>query len=155
MMPSTRDSRVGGAYAWLSDLGRGRYNVTDSSGSCTAAIRLRSISATVSHRWTCCAPCAKVAAADGRSLSIRQPDGAGLQPEAAAAYLQRLEREIEQLGYHAGPLQAVEQLRLSVGTLGIEALRRLLNQLKRRFAFVEPHAGSFWPRWSWPMSTGR
>lgn len=77
------------------------------------------------------------------SLSIRQPDGAGLQPEAAAAYLQRLEREIEQLGYHAGPLQAVEQLRLSVGTLGIEALRRLLNQLKRRFAFVEPHAGSF------------
>ncbi len=77
------------------------------------------------------------------SLSIHQPDGAGLQPEAAAAYLQRLEREIEQLGCHAGPLQAVEQLRLSVGTLGIEALRRLLNQLKRRFAFVEPHAGSF------------
>ncbi len=77
------------------------------------------------------------------SLSIHQPDGAGLQPDAAAAYLQRLEREIEQLGCHAGPLQAVEQLRLSVGTLGIEALRRLLSQLKRRFAFVEPHAGSF------------
>lgn len=50
------------------------------------------------------------------SLSLQLPGGARLQAEEVAAYLVRLEREIEQLGCHTGPLQVVEQLHLSVGS---------------------------------------
>jgi len=77
------------------------------------------------------------------SLSLQQPGGARLLPEEVAAYLVRLEREIEQLGCHAGPLQVVEQLHLSVGSLSIDNLRHLLGLLKSRFHFAEPGAASF------------
>ena len=77
------------------------------------------------------------------SISIHQPDGVELQPGEAAAYQLRLHREIEQLGCHAGPLQQVEQLRLSTGTLGIAALRELMTLLRSRFSFVDSRAGSF------------
>ena len=77
------------------------------------------------------------------SIAIQQPDGAELKPGEAAAYQLRLEREIDQLGCHVGPMQPVEQLRLSAGTLGIEALQRLVRLLKARFSFVDPRAGSF------------
>jgi len=77
------------------------------------------------------------------SIAIHQPDGAELKPGEATAYQLRLEREIEQLGCHVGPMQQVEQLRLSAGTLGIEALRRLVTLLKTRFSFADPCAGSF------------
>ncbi|MCQ4295191.1 coproporphyrinogen III oxidase [Pseudomonas stutzeri] len=77
------------------------------------------------------------------SIAIHQPGGVELAPGEAADYQLRLEREIEQLGCHVGPMQQVQQLRLSVGSLGIEALRRLVTQLKARFNFVDPRAGSF------------
>lgn len=81
----------------------------------------------------------------GRSLSlaIHQPGGVELTSGEAADYQRRLEREIEQLGCHVGQMQQVEQLRLSVGSLGIDALRRLVSQLKSRFNVVDPRAGSF------------
>lgn len=77
------------------------------------------------------------------SVSVQQPAGIRLQPDEAAAYMLRLEREIEQLGCHVGPLQQVEQLQLGVGALSIDSVRHLVNLLRSRFHFAEPGAASF------------
>ena len=77
------------------------------------------------------------------SLSVRQPVGAALPADDAAAYQLSLQHEIEQLACHVGPSQQVEQLHLSVGTLGIAALRRLVGVLKARFQLAESGAASF------------
>ncbi|MHA6477069.1 oxygen-independent coproporphyrinogen III oxidase [Stutzerimonas sp. KH-1] len=77
------------------------------------------------------------------SLSVRQPVGSALPADDAAAYQLSLQHEIEQLACHVGPSQQVEQLRLSVGTLGIAALRRLVGVLKARFQLAESGAASF------------
>ncbi len=77
------------------------------------------------------------------SLSVRQPVGAALPADDAAAYQLSLQHEIEQLACHVGPSQQVEQLHLSVGTLGIAALRRLVGVLKSRFQLAESGAASF------------
>ena len=77
------------------------------------------------------------------SLSVHQPGGAPLQAAERAGYLQRLAREIEQVACHVGPAQQVEQLQLCVGSLDIEALRRLVLLLRSRFHFAEPGAASF------------
>jgi len=77
------------------------------------------------------------------SVSVQQPAGTRLPPDEAAAYMVRLEREIEQLGCHVGPLQQVEQLQLCVGALSIESVRHLVTLLKSHFHFAEPGAASF------------
>ncbi|MFP5339975.1 MAG: coproporphyrinogen III oxidase [Gammaproteobacteria bacterium] len=77
------------------------------------------------------------------SLSVRQPVGSALPADDAAAYQLSLQHEIEQLACHVGPSQQVEQLHLSVGTLGIAALRRLVGVLKARFQLAESGAASF------------
>ncbi|MEX6504008.1 radical SAM protein [Pseudomonas zhanjiangensis] len=61
------------------------------------------------------------------------------------AYLQRLEREIERVGHHLGPGQRVEQLYWG-GTptfLDHQQLRRLMTQLRQRFALLEDDSGDY------------
>ncbi|MBK3867504.1 coproporphyrinogen III oxidase [Pseudomonas stutzeri] len=80
------------------------------------------------------------------SLAIQQPGGARMQADESAAYQSRLAREIEQLGCHVGQSQQLMQLQLSVGTLGIDALRRLVALLKTSFHFAEGGAASYTAR---------
>lgn len=63
------------------------------------------------------------------SLGVQLPVGGG----PCDAYLERLGREIDMLACHLGSEQRVLQLHLGGGTADAAGLRRLMEQLQRRF----------------------
>ncbi|MGE7958289.1 coproporphyrinogen III oxidase [Pseudomonas sp. NPDC089530] len=80
------------------------------------------------------------------SLNVQFPARTAAGPadeRDAAAYLRRLEREIELIGCHLGPEQRVEQFHLGGATPGAEQLQRLMRQLRQRFHFLEHDCGDY------------
>jgi oxygen-independent coproporphyrinogen-3 oxidase len=85
------------------------------------------------------------------SLAVQLPinrdfgrQGTSCSPGAFAAYLERLEREIEMIGCHLGPQQRVEQFHLAGGsTPDAEQLRRLIEHLRQRLHFLDYDEGDY------------
>ncbi|WP_248797701.1 coproporphyrinogen III oxidase [Pseudomonas sp. MWU13-2105] len=67
----------------------------------------------------------------------------GEQRGRSAAYLQRLEREIDLVACHLGTQQRVEQFHLGGATPDADALQRLMSQLRKRFNFIEHDGGDY------------
>lgn len=69
---------------------------------------------------------------------------ASCSPTTFAAYLERLEREIEMIGCHLGPQQRVEQFHLAGGsTPSAEQLRRLITHLRQRCNLLDYDEGDY------------
>ncbi|WP_191486941.1 coproporphyrinogen III oxidase [Pseudomonas sp. FEN] len=65
------------------------------------------------------------------------------QRDRSAAYLQRLEREIDLVACHLGTEQRIEQFHLGGATPDAGGLRRLMNQLRKRFDFLDHDGGDY------------
>ncbi|QBF26467.1 coproporphyrinogen III oxidase [Pseudomonas tructae] len=75
------------------------------------------------------------------SLSVQLP--AGLGGEQQDAYLRCLQREIALVGCHLGADQRIEQFQLSGATPSAQVLQGLMEQLRRRFNFLEHELGDY------------
>lgn len=77
------------------------------------------------------------------SLAVQLPFGQH-SPSTFAAYLARLEREVEMIGCHLGPQQRVEQFHLAGGsTPSAEQLHRLIAHLRQRLHFLDYDEGDY------------
>lgn len=69
---------------------------------------------------------------------------ASCSPSVFAAYLERLEREIDTIGCHLGAQQRVEQFHLAGGsTPSAEQLLRLMSHLRQHFNFLDYDTGDY------------
>ncbi|MCG4453087.1 coproporphyrinogen III oxidase [Pseudomonas sp. MMS21-TM103] len=76
-------------------------------------------------------------------LPINQQRASG-SPSDFAAYLERLEREIDTIGCHLGAQQRVEQFHLAGGSTPSAAqLLRLMTHLRKRFNFLDYDTGDY------------
>lgn len=65
-------------------------------------------------------------------------------PSVYAAYLERLQREIDMIGCHLGAQQRVEQFHLAGGsTPSADQLHRLISHLSQRFHFLDYDEGDY------------